>query len=78
MLYDRMITKTKNYYPEPSVSTHPNSKVQPSINLATSTNYDNLNCLIVNLSIFNCFYVSESKFLFLNNQGNKHCPFSSI
>jgi len=58
--------------------THPNYEVQSSRNLATSTNYEPVNCLITNLTICNCFYVSESKLLFNNNQGNKHCPFPSL
>lgn len=62
----------------PFVFTHPNSEVQSSRNLATSTNYEPVNRLITNLNICNCFYVSESKFLFNNNEGNKHCPFLSL
>jgi hypothetical protein len=61
----------------PFVFTHPNSEVQSSRNLATSTNYESVNRLITNLNICNCFHVSESIF-FNNNQGNKHCPFPSL
>ena len=62
----------------PFVFTRPNSEVQSSRNLATSANYEPLKCLITNLTIRNCFYISEYNFLFKNNQGNKHCPFPSL
>jgi hypothetical protein len=62
----------------PFVFTHPNSEVQSCRNLATSGNYEPVYCLIKNLTIRNTFYVSESNFLFNNNQGNKHCPFPSL
>lgn len=62
----------------PFVFTHPNSEEQSSRNLATSTNYESVNRLITNLIICKCFHFSESKFLFNNNQGNKHCPFPSL
>jgi len=42
----------------PLVFTHPNSEVQSNRNLEMNTNYEPVNCLIKNLTICNCFYVS--------------------